>query len=100
MLDRVWGKYPNEDTSKGRWITKEELLTQDFFVIYGDPRGDYSVLFSDNEINLSSLVAKVYRGDYTDSEYACNINFIMCNGVECESQVVVNLIPVKDEIIS
>lgn len=78
--DQVDGKFPEEN--KYRWITPEEFITQKFYIIYGDPRGDTFIKFAENEESFTKLLNKhLIEGD-TNCDFATEVYLIVKNGEE------------------
>ena len=76
---KVDGKMPNEE--KTRWITLEELLPLQYYIVYGDPGGDGFLLTAKDETDFTTKLPGWITGD-RNCDFPTTIYLIVKNGEE------------------
>ena len=83
--DRVSGRMPNEE--KPRWITIEELLPLQHYIVYGDPGGDSFLLTAKDETDFTTKLPKWITED-RNCDFPTKIYLIIKNGEEYKPTII------------
>ena len=75
--NRVNGILPNE--KEYRWITLEELIPLQYYIVYGDPGGDSFILVANDETEFNAKLPRWVTGN-RNCDFATKIYLIVKGG--------------------